>query len=164
MRIPLTLCALAAILGGCGQQASGAGEKRDAPLVLASAVQSVRFVERIEAVGTALANEQVTLAAPVTERIVRLNFDDGEYIARGQVVAVLAAGQENAQLAEAGARAHEAQQQLTRLNALKARGFATNSAVDAQVALAGQAHAQAGQARAMISDRVISAPFSGWVS
>ena len=164
MRIPVLLIALAAALSGCGERASGNGAKRDAPLVRAAAVQSVNFVDRIEAVGTAHANEQVTLAAPVTERIVRLNFDDGEYITRGQIVAVLAAGQENAQLAEAGARAREAKQQLDRLNALKARGFVTNSAVDAQVALAAQAQAQAAEARASIGDRVIRAPFSGWVS
>lgn len=164
MRIPLILLALAATLGGCGQQANGNANRREAPLVRAAAVQNARFVDRIDAVGTALANEQVTLAAPVTERIVRLNFDDGQFIGKGQIVAVLAAGQENAQLAEAGARAREARQQLERLNQLKARGFATNSAVDAQTALAGQANAQAAEARASIGDRVIRAPFSGWVS
>jgi membrane fusion protein (multidrug efflux system) len=163
MRRILAFVALAAILGGCGGQASN-GPRREAPLVRAAAVASTRFVERIEAVGTARANEQVTLAAPVTERITRLNFEDGAFITRGQVVAVLAAGQENAQLAEAGARAREARQQLDRLNALKARGFATNSAVDSQQALASQAQAQAAEARASIGDRVIRAPFSGWVS
>ena len=163
MRILTILLAVTALLGGCGQKADGSA-KREAPLVRAAAVQSVRFVERIDAVGTALANEQVTLAAPVTERIVKLNFDDGEFIGKGQVVAILATATENAQLAEAGARAREARQQLDRINALKARGFATNSAVDAQTALAGQANAQAGEARASIADRVIRAPFSGWVS
>jgi len=163
MRIPVIFLAVTALLGGCGQKADG-GAKREAPLVRATAVQSIRFVDRIDAVGTALANEQVTLAAPVTERIVKLNFDDGEYIGKGQVVAILATATENAQLAEAGARAREARQQLDRINALKARGFATNSAVDAQTALAGQANAQAGEARASIADRVIRAPFSGWVS
>jgi membrane fusion protein (multidrug efflux system) len=164
MRILFGLIALAGVLSGCGDKANGNAARREAPLVRAAAVQSAQFVERIEAVGTARANEQVTLAAPVTERITRLNFDDGDYIARGQVVAVLAAGQENAQLAEAGARAREAKQQLDRLNALKKRGFVTNSAVDSQVALAAQAQAQAAEARASIGDRVIRAPFSGWVS
>lgn len=164
MRIPSTLVVLAALLSGCGQAAGGSNAARELPLVKASAVQSARFVERIDAVGTALANEQVTLSAPVTERIVKLNFDDGEFITRGQVVAVLATATENAQLAEAGARAREARQQLERLNQLHARGFATNSAVDAQQALASQANAQAAEARASIGDRVIRAPFSGWVS
>jgi membrane fusion protein (multidrug efflux system) len=164
MRTPIVLIALAATLSGCGGEANGNGSRREPPLVRAAAVRPLLFVERIEAVGTARANEQVTLSAPVTERIQRLNFDDGEYIARGQVVAVLAAGQENAQLAEAGAREREARQQLARLNALKSRGFATNSAVDSQTALAAQAAAQASEARASIGDRVIRAPFSGWVS
>ena len=124
----------------------------------------MRFIERIDAVGTARANEQVTLAAPVTERIVRLNFDDGGYVNRGQVVAVLAQGQENAQLSEAQARAREASQQLQRVQELKDRGFATKSSLDAQQALAAQARAQAAGARAQIGDRVVTAPFSGWVS
>jgi membrane fusion protein (multidrug efflux system) len=164
MRTQLLLLTLAALLEGCGGQANGNAAKREPPMVRAVAVQSARFVEKIEAVGTARANEQVTLSAPVTERIQKLNFDDGEFITKGQVVAVLAAGQEDAQLAEAGAREREAKQQLARLNQLKARGFATNSAVDTQVALAAQANAQAAEARASIGDRVIRAPFSGWVS
>ena len=154
--------ALAALLAACGD-ASG-GRKPEPPLVTVAAAETTRFVERIDAVGTAVANEQVTLAAPVTDRILSLNFDDGDFITRGQVVAVLATGQESAQLAQAGAREREAQQQLNRLNSLKARGFATNSAVDSQSALAAQAGAQAAEARASIGDRVVRAPFSGWVS
>lgn len=151
---------LAACNGG------GAAEKkgREAPLVTVAPVQSTRFVERIDAVGTARANEQVTLTAPVTQRIVRLNFDDGAYVSRGQVIAVLETATQNAQLAQAQARAKEANQQLDRLEALRERGFATRSAVDAQVALAGQARAQAAEARAGIADRVVRAPFGGWVS
>jgi len=124
----------------------------------------MRFVETIEAVGTAMANEQVTLSAPVTERLVRLGFDDGDFVRAGQVVAVLAQGQENAQLAEAQARAREAQQQLSRISTLRTRGFATQSSLDAQVAAASAARAQAAAARASIGERVIRAPFSGWAS
>ncbi len=158
--LPVMTAGLLAACGGGGDTA----RKAAPPTVRAAAVTTARFVDRIDAVGTARANEQVTLTAPVTERILRLNFDDGDYVARGQVMAVLAQGQETAQLAEAGARAREARQQLTRLNALKSRGFATNSAVDAQNALAAQAGAQAAEARASIGDRVVRAPFSGWVS
>lgn len=124
----------------------------------------MRFVERIEAVGTARANEQVTLSAPVTERIVRLAFDDGAYVQAGQTIAVLAAGQETAQLSEAQARAREASRQLDRVQTLKQRGFATNANLDTQVAAAASARAQAAEAQASIGDRVITAPFGGWVS
>ncbi len=81
---------LAALLAACGGgDAKQAGGGRQAPLVKAEAATPMEFADRIEAVGTARANEQVTLSAPVTERIVRLNFDDGAFVQRGQVVAVL---------------------------------------------------------------------------
>lgn len=157
------LAPLAALAAACGSEAADKGG-RPAPLVKVEPAAAMRFVERIEAVGTALANEQVTLAAPVTERILRLGFDDGAFVRRGQVIAVLAQGQETAQLSEAQARAREAQQQLARIETLRARGFATKSNLDAQAALAAQARAQAAGARAQIGDRVVTAPFSGWVS
>ena len=158
--IPTLLCLLAA----CGSgEADGKGN-RPPPLVKAEPATTMRFVETVEAVGTAFANEQVTLSAPVTERIVRLGFDDGAFVRRGQVIAVLAQGAENAQLAEAQARAREAQQQLSRVETLKQRGFATQSALDAQRASAAAARAQAAEARAQIGERVITAPFSGYVS
>ena len=100
------------------------------------------FADRIEAVGTARANEQVTLSAPVTERIVRLNFDDGAFVQRGQIVAVLRQAEQTAELNAANARSREAQQQLQRIEALKNRGFATRSNYDTQVAAAAAARAQ----------------------
>lgn len=158
--LPLAAAVLLTACGSGGDQRKGP----QAPLVKLAPVTPARFVDRIDAVGTARANEQVTLTAPVTERILRLNFDDGDFVSRGQVMAVLQTAQQNAQLAEAGARQREAQQQLERINALRDRGFATRSAVDSQVALAAQAGAQAAQARASIGDRIVRAPFSGWVS
>ena len=159
------VAALCASLAACGNgNEDKGGRNRQPPLVKAAPAASMRFVETVEAIGTAVANEQVTLSAPVTERIVRLGFDDGQYVRRGQIIAVLAQGQQTAQLAEAQARAREAQQQLTRVEALRARGFATQSNLDAQIASAAAARAQAGQASATIGERVIRAPFAGWVS
>lgn len=153
------------LLAACGNS-NGAekGRDRPPPLVKVEPATSLRFVDRVDAVGTALANEQVTISAPVTERILRLNFDDGSFVSAGQTLAVLAAGQETAQLSEAQARAREAQQQLTRIEALRQKGFATKSNLDTQQALAAQARAQAAGAQASIGDRVVRAPFAGWVS
>jgi membrane fusion protein (multidrug efflux system) len=164
--IALLFLALLAACGNAGGEGKGKGKggDRPAPLVKAEPASTLRFVERVEAVGTARANEQVTLSAPVTERLVKLNFDDGAYVTKGQTLAVLAAGQETAQLNEAQARAREAQQQLTRIQTLRDRGFATKSNLDQQVAAAAAARAQAAGAQATIGDRVVRAPFSGWVS
>jgi membrane fusion protein (multidrug efflux system) len=159
----LVLLLATILLAACGG-GNGKGREREAPLVKAEQATTIRFVDRIEAVGTALANEQVTLSAPVTERIIRLNFDDGGFVQRGQVVAVLQQAQQTAQLREVQARSREAQQQLQRIEQLKNRGFATRSNYDTQVAAAAAARAQAQGVQAEIGDRVIRAPFSGWVS
>jgi len=159
--IPLLAALLAACGGGDAKQGGGG---RQTPLVKAEAATAMEFVDRIQAVGTARANEQVTLSAPVTERIVRLNFDDGAFVQRGQVVAVLRQAEQSAQLSEANARLRETQQQLSRISELKQRGFATRSSYDTQVAAAAAARAQAQQVQAQIGDRVVRAPFAGWVS
>lgn len=157
------LLALSLGAANCGGSDARQGEKAP-PLVKAEAATMMDFADRIEAVGTARANEQVTLSAPVAERIVRLNFDDGGFVRRGQVVAVLRQTEQSAQLSEASARQREAQQQLARVEQLKNRGFATRSDYDARVAAAAAARAQSQQVRSQIGDRVIRAPFSGWVS
>lgn len=156
---------LLGLLAACGDgEGEGKGRDRPPPVVKVEPATTMRFVERIEAVGTAHANEQVTLSANVSERITRLNFDDGAFVRSGQVIAVLAQGQENAQLSEAQALARQASRQLDRIETLRNRGFATNASLDQQVAAAAAARAQAAEATASIGDRVIRAPFSGWVS
>lgn len=145
---------------------SGGEEKRERPaaLVTVGPVASREFVERYVAVGTANANEQVSVRAPVTERITQLGFTDGAFVRQGQMLAVLAQGQETASLASARARAREAEQQLARITELKRRGFATNANFDTQTALAASARADANEANASVGDRVVRAPFSGQVS
>lgn len=159
-----TFAMLALMACGQGDAAKGpGGPGGPAPSVIVSTVQPMAFADRIEAVGTAYARESTTIASTVTERVVRLNFRDGEYVRRGDVIAELARGEESAGLSEAQARLTEAQQQLARLRQLQQRGFATNARVDEQQALVDAARAQAGGAQAQIGDRVIRAPFSGVV-
>lgn len=162
MRIPVVLPLAALMLAACGSGQQQ--QQRPTPLVEAQPVGSATFTDAIEAVGTALANEQVVLAAPVTERITSLNFTDGGFVSRGQVIATLAQGQETAELAAAAANAQQAALQLARIQALKARGFATNADLEAQVATASATRANAALARASIGDRVVRAPFSGYAS
>jgi membrane fusion protein (multidrug efflux system) len=160
----LALAALA-LLAACGKGGPDEkGGKRPPPVVRVEPASTMRFVDTIEAVGTASANEQVTLAAPVTERLLRLGFDDGDFVRKGQMIAVLNQAQETAQLQEAQARARVAQQNLSRVSILREKGFATKSSYDEQIAAAAAARAQSAEASASISERVITAPFSGFAS
>ena len=156
----MLLCGFA--LSGCG--AAKPKARPTAPLVTAAFPSAHVFIDRVEAIGTARANEQVTLAAPVTERIERLYFEDGGFIARGQIVAVLAQAQEQATLAAARADEQQATAQLRRIQSLTTQGFATGATLDQQIAASRRARSDADNARAQIADRVIRAPFAGYVS
>lgn len=163
-RAPLSLLVAAAFsLASCGG-AEGGGGDRPAPLVKAEAPQMRDFADVIEAVGTARANEQVTIASPVAERIERLYFDDGAYVRKGQLIAVLAQGQEQAALQSARATESQAQSQLERIEQLSERGFATRAQLDVQIATRARARAEADDAIARIDDRTVRAPLSGAVS
>ena len=153
--------ALAVLLGACSQ--GDQARKRPPPLVGAAPAVRHLFVDAIEAVGTARANEQVTLASAVTERVERVLFDDGMAVGRGQLLAVLSQAQETAALG--GARAAEAQAaaQFDRIKSLYDRGFATRAQLDLQLASAARARADAAEATAAIGDRMIHAPFAGLV-
>ena len=159
---PLLLAFVLVLPGGCGSKADGPG-KRPPPLVTAAPAERHRFVEAIEAMGTARANEQVTLSAVVTERVDRVLFDDGMAVGRGQLLAVLTQAQETASLQGAVAAEAQASAQLARVQALYDRGFATRAQLDQLQATATGARAAAAGARAAIGDRMIRAPFAGVV-
>jgi membrane fusion protein (multidrug efflux system) len=174
------LLALAATLPGCslldggsapggqaggegGRGAAGKGGDR-APSVVVGTVRAEPFVDSVEAVGTARANEQADLNSTVTERIARLNFADGQYVPRGAVIAELVRGEQGASLEESRARLREAELQLERLKQLQKQGFATRARIDEQQAAVDVARAQGAAATSQIGDRIIRAPFGGWLS
>ena len=165
LALSLALLALLPACGSGGGESGGkAAQEGTPPLVKVEPASPMRFSERFEAIGTAAANEQITLSAPVTGRILRLDFKDGSFVDRGQTIAVLGGVQQNGQLAEAQARAREAQQRLERIETLRARGFATKSSLEAQEAMAAQTRAQAQGAEALSGERAVTAPFAGWLS
>ncbi|MET0369844.1 MAG: efflux RND transporter periplasmic adaptor subunit [Sphingobium sp.] len=162
MRSSTIAVLIALTLTACGGEPER--KARPAALVEVAPAALATFSDELEAVGTAFGNEQVVLSAPVTERITSINFADGGFVRRGQIIATLAQGQERAELDSAQAQALEAGQQLARVQSLKSRGFATIASLDEQVAQANSARANAALARASIDDRVIRAPFDGWAS
>lgn len=131
-------------------------------MVQAALPQKHAFADVLESVGTARANEQVTIASSVTERIERVLFDDTVPVSRGQLLAVLTQGQETASLNGAIAAQQQATAQYERIKNLFDRGFATRAQLDLQLAAAERARADAANARASIADRMIRAPFSGY--
>lgn len=161
----LFACSLLLLVAACSDGNGPVGKNdRAGPPVVVGTVYRTNLVDSIEAVGTAHANEQADLNSIVTERIARVNFADGAYVRKGEVVAELVHTAEGASLQESEARLREAEQQLARLKKLLAEGFATHARVDEQQAVVDVARAQVASARSGVGDRVIRAPFSGWLS
>lgn len=150
--------------GDAKGKSAGPGGRGAPPSVVVGTVQEMALVDSIEAVGTANANEQAELTSTVTERISRINFRDGQFVPKGAVIAELVRVEQGANLNQSQARLREAEAQLGRLKELQERGFATRARVDEQQALVDVARAQSAGARSQIGDRVIRAPFSGYLT
>jgi len=111
--------------------------------------------------GTAQANESVTLTAKVTDTVRRVNFEDGDYVETGSVLVELTNQEEEAALAEARANLDDAESQLRRLEDLSSRGLTAASELDVARSRAAAQQARLNSVVARLRDRLIQAPFSG---
>jgi membrane fusion protein, multidrug efflux system len=153
------------LLAGCGGDAAPApagGRPPGKPAqVTVTAAAAKPWSDTLEALGTAKANESVTLTAKVTETVDRVNFADGDLVEAGQVLVDLSGRAEVAGLEEARAAYKEAEQQYKRQAELVGAGTIARSQLDTQVALRDAALARMQAIRARLADRVITAPFAG---
>lgn len=164
----MLVLAAAAVLPACGGDATPAGGRGPGgpgggkPVaVTTTVVEPKPWTDAIEALGTAKANESVTISAKVTETVERVDFEDGDFVEAGEVLVDLSGRAELAGLEEARAAYKEAQQQLDRQQELVAQGTVARSQLDTQVALRDAARSRMDAIRARLSDRVITAPFAG---
>lgn len=155
------LCLLSlSLLAACG--GGEPANKAPAPVtVISTQVAGKPWRDSIEALGTARANESVTIAAKVNETVQRVNFDSGDYVEAGAVLVDLSGRVELAELEEARAQFREAQQNLERSQQLAARKLIPESQLDTQAAARDAARARMDAIRARLADRVITAPFDG---
>ncbi|HEX7034669.1 MAG TPA: efflux RND transporter periplasmic adaptor subunit [Pseudomonadales bacterium] len=160
------LVSLATLVCACGPAAptgneAGADAIRPAVLVVTERAQFRTIRSEVEAIGTAHANESVTITAKVTDTVSRVNFDDGQLVEAGDVLLELASREEQALLAEARANLNDARTQLTRLEDLLAQRTVPVSQVDEARARFAAAEARYQSVQARLADRQIRAPFSG---
>ena len=166
-RTILRICALAAALGpagllsSCGGDAADSGEAAPATIVVMDRVAPVEWRDSIEALGTARANESVTLTAKVSETVRKVAFDSGDIVRAGDVIVDLSSGAQLAGLEEARAAYQEAERQLARGQELAQTKIISESQLDTQRSTRDAAKARMDVVRAQLSDRVITAPFDG---
>ncbi|MEQ8485178.1 MAG: efflux RND transporter periplasmic adaptor subunit [Pseudomonadales bacterium] len=137
------------------------GAPRDLTLVVVAGAAQRTLRDEVEAIGTARANESVTITAKVTDTVSRVRFDDGAFVAQGDVLLELTNREETALLAEAQANLQDARTQLARLEDLLAQRTVPISQVDEARARFAAAEARYQSVVARLADRLIRAPFSG---
>src|SRR6476659_7302509 len=69
--------------GRPGAGGPGGGFAQAAPLVTVARVRQDQVFDSVEALGTAQANESVTINAKVTDTVRKVNFSDGDYVDAG---------------------------------------------------------------------------------
>jgi membrane fusion protein (multidrug efflux system) len=152
--------------GGPGGGRPGAGGpggfgQAQLPLVVVSAVKRQPIYDVIEALGTAQANESVTITAKVSDTVRRVNFTDGDFVQAGALLVELTNQEEEASLAEARANLDDAENQLRRQQDIHDRGLGSVSDFDVAKSRAAAQQARLNTVVARLKDRVITAPFSG---
>ena len=119
------------------------------------------FIDIVEALGTAKAQESVTLTARVSDTVKTVHFEDGQIVSKGDVLVELTNAEEKAQTAEAAANVLEAESQFKRIRDLVARGNASGATLDAQKRRLDETRSRLEASRARLADRIILAPFDG---
>jgi len=119
------------------------------------------FIESVEAVGTARANEQVVITSKYSDLVDEIYFDDGQRVKKGAKLVKLNDQEELAKVNELKANLSESQAHLKRLSELLASRATSKSLVEQQEAKTKAIEAQLVSARAKLNDLTIRAPFAG---
>lgn len=119
--------------------------------------------DNIEALGTARAFETAIVTSDAAAKVQQLNFEGGEFVEEGTVLAELDSKAEKAQLKAVEAMLSEARSSLKRVKSLKTNSYASQSSYDSQVAEVRRLEAEAESLNVALEEMVIRAPFSGVV-
>ncbi len=161
------LVILIAILGAVKALQIGAmidqGKKFVPPpeTVTSAVVKADSWETALTAVGTLNAVQGVTVAAELVGKVVKIAFEPGTSVKKGDILLRQDTSSEEAQLPGAVAQADLARTNLERAEQLFAKGIIARADLDNAVANAEQAQAQAENIRATIAKKTIRAPFSG---
>jgi membrane fusion protein (multidrug efflux system) len=143
------------------QQGGGARGGAAAIPVITARVEQRAIAAGIEAIGTANANEAVSVTSKTTNIVTAIRFGDGDVVKSGQVLVELDRNQVAADLAAAEAAFEESRSQFNRSRDLLASHVLSKSQYDQLEATMKANQARVESARARLEDTYIRAPFSG---
>jgi membrane fusion protein, multidrug efflux system len=115
----------------------------------------------LEGIGTLVAVHQVTIAPEVGGRVTQIMFEAGARVKAGDPLVQIYDAPDRADLANSQAAEHNAEVNLERARALASKEFGSKQAVDQQQMLLDQARAGIAHATAVITQKLVRAPFAG---
>ena len=142
-------------------EAASTDRKVAVPPVLVAPVTSAAFGDRLEALGTVLANESIEITSARADFVASVHFEDGDVVEKGDLLVQLQDEEERAQLAEAVAERARSDAELERISELAERRIRSSGDLDAARAQAEAARARVARLEAILADYQIKAPFSG---
>lgn len=140
---------------------------RRAPVVETTIVKPTVNVANpalLSATGYLVADKQSKITPKISGKVVKLNFDVGAKVRRGDVLAVLESSNLRAQLDEANASLADAQREYTRQLALWKQGVTSRALLDSAQARLDAAKARVEGIRISMGDMVVRAPFDGTIA
>lgn len=141
--------------------AAGAAMVMPATTVTATPARDENWENSLNATGSVVAVQGVTIGAEVPGKVVKIAFESGAVVKAGDVLVQLDISSEEAQLRAAEASAALAKANLQRARELRESNTNSAAELDAADAQAKQAQAQADNLRAVIAKKTIRAPFAG---
>ena len=129
--------------------------------VTTAMVKAESWETALTAVGTLTAVQGVTVAAELPGKVVKIAFEPGAPVNKGELLLCQDTTSEEAQLPGAVAQAKQSRYDLQRAVKMLAANIISQASYDSTVAAHEQALAQANNIRATIGKKTIRAPFSG---
>jgi membrane fusion protein (multidrug efflux system) len=136
---------------------------QDAPGVVVAPVTRIAFPLKVEALGTARANESVEIRPKITETVTAIRFEEGEYVKARQVLIELEDAEARAAVAAARAALLDSESKYQRAQELFESDLIPESQVESAAAQRDADQAALDAAEAGLADTVVRAPFAGRV-
>ena len=163
--------------GGCKKAQGEQDKKEHAVPIRVEAAHKQLLVQEVFLSGEVLADVEVRVFSLVPERILKLKFEEGDRVKKGEILAVVKGGAlwQSMRQTKAGLRAAKTQQQLAKIELDRTRKlYQTNTVAIAALqraqaqyrvaqAQVAQMQASVGQMATNLSNVVIRAPISGVV-
>lgn len=147
----------------CNNQIKNEPSKNDIPNVDGFVAIKQNFASKIQATGELLPYEEVEITAPFSGNIIKINFEEGQYKEKGELIIEIDSRIYNAQKLGLEANLKVMEKTISRKKSLLEVGGATQEEIEIMEAEAESLKAKIAELDVKIDLAQIRAPFSGYI-